>query len=122
MNELANVSLERDGDTVIAGVVGEIDFSVADDIARRIIESIENEDATLILDLTRLSYTDSAGINLVFDLAARLRGHRQTLKIVLPVDSQPWRTFSIVGVDGVIPVFATIEEAKRAGGETEAAR
>ena len=121
MHRLANVSFERAGDTVIVGVVGEIDFSVADDVARRIIESIENEDAALILDLTRLSYTDSAGINLVFDLAARLREHRQMLKIVLPVDSQPWRTFSIVGVDGEIPIFETIEQAK-AGGETEAAR
>ena len=121
MNELANVSLERAGDTVIARVVGEIDFSVADDVARRIIESIENEDAALILDLTRLSYTDSAGINLVFDLAARLREHRQMLKIVLPTDSQPWRTFSIVGVDGEIPVFETIEQAK-VGGEAAGER
>ena len=121
MKELANVSLERAGDTVIAGVVGEIDFSVADDVARRIIGSIENEDAALILDLSRLSYTDSAGINLVFDLAGRLREHRQTFSIVLPVDSQPWRTFSIVGVDGEIPIFETIEEAK-AGGEAPGER
>ena len=121
MNELADVSLERAGDTVIATASGEIDFSVADDVARCIIRSIENEDAALILDLTRLSYTDSAGINLVFDLAARLREHRQMFKIVLPVDSQPWRTFSIVGVDGEVPIFETIEEAK-AGGETEAER
>jgi anti-anti-sigma factor len=121
MNELAKVSLERAGDTMIAGVVGEIDFSVADDVARRIIESIENEDAALILDLTRLSYTDSAGINLVFDLAARLREHRQMFRIVLPLDSQPWRTFSIVGVGSEIPIFETIEEAK-AGGEAPGER
>jgi anti-anti-sigma factor len=121
VNELANVSVERAGDTVIARVVGEIDFSVADDVARRITESVENEDDALILDFTPLSYTDSAGINLVFDLAARLREHRQMLKIVLPVDSQPWRTFSIVGVHGEIPVFETLEEAK-AGGEARVER
>jgi hypothetical protein len=55
----------------------------------------------------------------VFDLAARLREHRQTFKIVLPMDSQPWRTFSIVGVDGEIPIFETIEQAKA---EDKAAR
>jgi anti-anti-sigma factor len=117
MTELATVSLERTGDIVVAEVSGEIDFSVADDIGRRILGSIENEDAALILDLSKLSYTDSAGINLVFDLAARLREHRQIFRIVLPVDSQPWRTFSIVGVQTELPVFETLEEAK-AGGET----
>jgi hypothetical protein len=57
----------------------------------------------------------------VFDLAARLREHRQMFRIVLPVDSQPWRTFSIVGVDGEIPIFETIEQAK-AGGEAAGER
>jgi hypothetical protein len=57
----------------------------------------------------------------VFDLAARLREHRQMFRIVLPVDSQPWRTFSIVGVNGEIPIFETIEQAK-AEGETKAER
>jgi anti-sigma B factor antagonist len=116
MSELASVTLERTDDVVIAAVSGEIDFSVAEDVGRRILGSIDNEVATVILDLTHLSYTDSAGINLVFDLASRLREHRQSLRIVIPADSQPWRTFSIVGVEGEVPVFETLEEAK-AGGE-----
>jgi anti-sigma B factor antagonist len=115
MSELASVSIERTGDIVVAAVSGEIDFSVADDVGRRILVSIDNEDAGLILDLTPLSYTDSAGINLVFDLASRLREHRQTFRIVLPVDSQPWRTFSIVGVETEIPVFETVEQARTGG-------
>ena len=101
---------------MVATVSGEIDFSVADDVSRQSLGSIDNEDAGLILDLTKLSYTDSAGINLVFALASRLREHRQTFRIVLPVDSQPWRTFSIVGVETEIAVFETVEQA-RAGGE-----
>jgi anti-anti-sigma factor len=116
LTELASVTVERTGDMVIASVSGEIDFSVADDVGRQILGAIGNEDAGLILDLTKLSYTDSAGINLVFDLASRLREHRQTFRIVLPVDSQPWRTFSIVGVETEIPVFETVEKAQ-AGGE-----
>jgi anti-anti-sigma factor len=116
ISELASVSIERTGDIVVAAVSGEIDFSVADDVGRQILGAIDNEDAGLILDLTRLSYTDSAGIHLVFDLASRLREHRQSFQIVLPVDSQPSRTFSIVGVEKEIPVFETVEQA-RTGGE-----
>jgi anti-sigma B factor antagonist len=118
MTDLAHVTIERSGNVVVATVSGEIDFSVAEDVGRQIIESIDNEAATLILELTKLSYTDSAGINLVFDLAAKLREHRQSLRIVLPMDSQPWRTFSIVGVENEIPVFETLDQAKT-GGETE---
>jgi anti-sigma B factor antagonist len=117
VSELATVSLERTGDIVVAAVSGEIDVSVAEDVRRRILGSIDSEDAALILDLSKLSYTDSAGINLVFDVAARLRQHRQIFRIVLPVDSQPWRTFSIVGVQTEIPVFETLDEAM-AGSET----
>jgi anti-anti-sigma factor len=117
VSDLAAVTVERTGDVVVASVSGEIDFSVTDDVGRQILGSIENEDAAFILDLTQLSYTDSAGINLVFDLASRLREHRQVFRIVLPVDSQPWRTFSIVGIEAEIPVFQTVDEAK-AGGES----
>lgn len=112
MTELASVSLERKGKIVVATVSGEIDFSEANHVKQRILEWISNEDAALILDLTTLSYVDSAGIHLVFDLAARLREHAQVFKMVLPVHSQPWRTFSIVGVEKQIPVFETYEEAE----------
>lgn len=111
MTEPTSLSLERNGEIVVAAVSGEIDFSVADDLGRRILEWISNEDAALVLDLTTLSYTDSAGINLVFDLVTRLREHDQAFRIVLPVNSQPWRTFSIAGIQTEIPVFETLEEA-----------
>ena len=111
MTEPTSLSIERNGEIVVAAVSGEIDFSVADDFGRRILEWISNEDAALVLDLTTLSYTDSAGINLVFDLATRLREHDQAFRIVLPVNSQPWRTFLIAGIQTEMPVFETLEEA-----------
>jgi anti-sigma B factor antagonist len=118
MTQLATLSLERIETTAVAVVSGEIDFSNAQDLGARILQWVSNEDAALILDLTKLSYTDSAGINLVFDVAGRLREHGQAFRIVLPVDSQPWRTFSIVGVETQIPIFETIEQAQ-AGGDAE---
>jgi anti-sigma B factor antagonist len=120
MTELASLSLERIEDVAVASVSGEIDFSNADDLGTRILQSISNEDAALILDLTKLSYTDSAGINLVFDLAARLREHGQIFRIVLPADSQPWRTFSIVGLQAQVPIFETFAEAQAGGSASEA--
>jgi anti-anti-sigma factor len=112
MSEIASLSLERDGDVALAAASGEIDFSNASDIGTRIVRWVSNEDAALILDLTKLSFTDSSGINLVFDLATRLREHGQALAIVLPTDSQPWRTYSVVGLEAQIPIFETLEGAR----------
>jgi hypothetical protein len=41
VTDLASVSIERMGDIVVAAVSGEIDFSVADDLGRQILESSE---------------------------------------------------------------------------------
>ena len=112
MNELASLSLDRNGRVAVATIAGEIDFSNADDLGRRITGWMSNEEVALVLDLVKLSYSDSAGINLVFDLAARLREHGQAFAIVLPADSQPWRTFSIVGLESQVPIFETLEEAE----------
>lgn len=112
MGELSSLSLDRYGRVVVATIAGEIDFSNADDLGRRIAGWMSNEEDALVLDLVKLSYSDSAGINLVFDLAARLREHGQAIAIVLPVDSQPWRAFSIVGMESQVPIFETLEEAE----------
>jgi anti-anti-sigma factor len=111
MTEVASISLDRWRDVVVATVSGEVDFSAAHDIERRLLESTTNEDAALILDLTTLSYIDSAGINVVFHLAARLREHGQVFSLVFPVDSPPSRTLSMVGIDRLVPVFQTIDQA-----------
>ena len=112
MTQLATLSLERRGPYAVAGVSGEVDFSNADDLGQRILGSVSNEDGALILDLTSLSYTDSAGINLVFDLASRLREHGQSLGIVLPANSQPYRTFAIVGMGTQVPIYESLGEAE----------
>jgi anti-anti-sigma factor len=120
MTEVAALSLDRRRNVAVATVSGEIDFSAAHDIERRILAWTSNEDAALILDLTTLSYIDSAGINVVFHLAARLREHGQALSLVIPADSPPSRTLSMVGIDKQVPVFHSIDQAvadQRSAGE-----
>lgn len=112
MNELASISLERNRGIVLAGVSGEIDLSNAESLRDKIARWVTNEDHALLLDFTELSYTDSAGINLVFDMSARLREHGQVLGIIVPADSQPRRTFGIVGIEEQVPVFETAADAE----------
>jgi anti-sigma B factor antagonist len=112
VSELASLSLERIGGIAFARMSGEVDYSNAEDLRDRIARWVTNEDPVLVLDCTELSYTDSAGLNLIFDLWARLREHGQAFGIVVPAGSQPRRTFAIVGLEEQVPVFETVAEAQ----------
>ena len=47
---------------------------------RRARREAHHDSAGLMLDLCQVAYLDSSGIELLFDLARRLRTHRQRLK------------------------------------------
>ena len=84
--DLARVALERHGDAVLARLSGEI-------------------------DLSGLSYLDSAGLALLSRLAGRLSELSGSLRLVVPPDAFVGRTLSISGLASAIPVDETVEAA-----------
>ena len=112
MRELASVSLGRNHGIVLAEVSGEIDMSNAEDLRDEITQGPTNEDRALIVDLTSVSYADSAGMNLLFVLARQLKEHGQIFGVVVPSGSQPRRAFDVVGMADQIPMFETLAEAQ----------
>ena len=63
---------------------GEIDISNAALFARALKEAVSNLDHELILDLSHVTYVDSAGIRVMFDLSRRLHDHQQRLVVIVP--------------------------------------
>jgi anti-anti-sigma factor len=112
MRELASVSLGRNHGIVLAEVSGEIDLSNAEDLRDEIAQWATNEDRGVIVDLTSVTYADSAGMNLLFVLARQLKDHGQIFGAVVPSESQPRRAFDIVGMADQIPMFDTLAEAQ----------
>ena len=112
MRELASVSLGRNHGIVLAEVSGEIDLSNAEDLIDEIAQWATNEDRGVIVDLTSVTYADSAGMNLLFVLARQLKDHGQIFGAVVPSESQPRRAFDIVGMADQIPMFDTLAEAQ----------
>lgn len=112
MGELASLSLGRSNGVVLAEVSGEIDLSNAEDLRDEIAEWVTNEDRALIVDLTAVTYADSAGMNLLFLLSRRLKDHGQIFGAVLPSESQPRRAFDVVGMPGEVPMYETVEDAR----------
>lgn len=77
---------------------GEIDISNAAHLARAIKDSVSNLDHELILDLSRVTYVDSAGIRVLFELARRLKDHQQRLVLVVPEGSGIRRSLTLGGL------------------------
>jgi anti-anti-sigma factor len=118
MSELASLSLERHRSIVLARVSGEIDLSNADELRNRIARWVINDDVALILDFTDVSYTDSAESTSCSIFRVACASMDRVVRHP-PADSQPRRTFAIVGVEERVPIFETAADAEAwAGGAT----
>jgi len=111
MSLLARVLEEQRDDVSIATVAGEIDASNVHEIGERVRALVTNRNTALVVDLTDTTYLDSAGINLLFELAAELADRQQRLRLVVPGSSPMRRMFTIAGLTGAIPTHETRTEA-----------
>jgi anti-anti-sigma factor len=110
MSELARLELSGD-DVVVARLSGEIDMSNANEVGDELSSAVPNTALGLVLDLTALTYLDSSGVHLVFDLAERLRRRQQQLRVVVPAGAPIRRVLRIVELDDSVPVLASVDEA-----------
>jgi anti-sigma B factor antagonist len=117
---LAELSFETAGNVVVGRVVGEIESVNAQEMSSALAAQLTSDRAGLVIDLSRVTYLDSAGIELLFDLARRLRTHRQWLRLVVPVDAPMRRVLELCDIDRAAPIDATVEGALEGMGEPSA--
>ena len=117
-DRLAEVAFEDTmGDTVIATVAGEIDGSNAAEVRRAVAERVPSTARSLVIDLTRTSYVDSTGVELLFELARRLSSRRQTFTVVVPSGSGVRRVLELCDIGSVGKLVETKEQAVAATGD-----
>ena len=117
---LAELNFETAGNVVVGRVAGEIESVNAQEMSAALAARLTSEVAGLVIDLSQVTYLDSAGIELLFDLARRLRTHRQRLRLVLPVDAPMRRVLELCDIDRAAPIDATVEAALEGFGEPPA--
>jgi anti-anti-sigma factor len=117
MSLLARIVEEHHGDVAVAGIEGEVDASNAPQIAARLPTLLTNHSVALIVDLTGTTYLDSAGLNLLFELADELRSRQQQLHLVVDPATPIARPIAITGLDAVVPAHATRAAALVAAGQ-----
>ena len=114
MRTLARIVEDHEGGVPVAAIDGEIDASNAADIGIRLRSLLTNRSEALIVDLVATTYIDSAGINLLFELAAELRQRQQQLHLVVAEPSPIARVIGITGLVKAVPVHPTRGAAARA--------
>jgi len=113
---LAELSTNVRGDVVVGALNGEVDSSNAGELLAALGSAVPGGARGLVLDLGDLSYIDSAGIEMVFSLAGRLRARRQRLALVVPAQAPVARVLEISGVESVAQVLTDADTAAAAIG------
>lgn len=95
----ATVTVTTDGERVSIVVAGEIDLANAGTVEEQIHQAITNQVTTASIDLSDVTYLDSAGLRILFTLAARLPVLQIALVLVAPVGSPARRVIELSGLD-----------------------
>ena len=111
---MADVRIEREDKTVVAVLKGEVDMSNAASVRLQIAESITPDDDALLVDLTELSFIDSAGLHSLIELGTVLDERRQQLLLCVPHGSTTERAIEIIGLPRAVSVHTDRADAMEA--------
>ena len=111
MTTHSEIAVERRGGTFVAHLGGEVDMTNAAHVREELLGSIPNDALALVVDLGECRYLDSAAIEVVFDLARRLRRRRQDLRLVVPPSSPLKRVLELTDVSSAAPLHESLDSA-----------
>src|SRR5437870_4775434 len=109
MTELARVEVDPVDEGCVVRVRGEVDISNARRLLADIEDAVSNETAAVTLDLTGTTYLDSAGVQLLFVLAERLKDRRHQLRLIVPEGSPVRALLELTGLPKLVPMEAEPE-------------
>lgn len=111
---MADVRTEREDKIAVAVLKGEVDMSNAASVRLQIAESVTPDDDALLVDLSELSFIDSAGLHSLIELGTVLEERRQQLILCVPHGSTIERAIEIIGLPRAVSVHTDRAEAMEA--------
>jgi anti-sigma B factor antagonist len=120
VTSIARLESEWHDDVPVAHLEGEIDSSNVGWIAERLHRLLTNRSVRMVIDLSRTSYLDSAGINLLFAFGEQMRARQQRLALVVTPGAPIARMIAITGLDQMVPLHPTVSEALAGTGGEDA--
>ena len=101
---------EEDG-VPVARLSGEVDISRAAAIRLDLLRALSNLHHGLVVDLRDVSYLDSAGVNVLFEVAERLSARQQALVTVIPDDALIQRVTKLVNLGAATEIHSDLGDA-----------
>lgn len=96
-------------DVVVVAILGDLDMATAPEVADAIRSAVEHGPGALIVDLSRVHFLASAGINLLISVHRDLLPSKQFGVVADgPATSRP---LTVIGVDTILAVYRTLDEA-----------
>jgi anti-anti-sigma factor len=102
---------ERHDGVAVARLSGDVDISRAAAIRAGLLRVLSNLDFGLVLDLRDVTYLDSAGVNVLFEVAERLASRQQALAAVVPETALIQRVLTLVNIESAIDTHPTVDGA-----------
>lgn len=109
------------GNVCVIAVVGEVDLFTAPDLKRTASGAIDSGARCIVVDLSETRFLDSTGLGVLIGIAKRVRPSGGDVAIV-NTEPNTAATFAITGIDGVLTVVETREQALDALRSVPAAR
>ncbi|WP_028928710.1 STAS domain-containing protein [Pseudonocardia asaccharolytica] len=97
----ASVDIDSTHDTVRIAVSGEIDLANAATVEHRLLGAVTNQMKAVSVDLSDLSYIDSAGLRVLFALGTRLEMLQIAFELVVPPGSLTRRAIELSGMASI---------------------
>jgi anti-sigma B factor antagonist len=99
------------GGVPVVTAPAEIDTTTSGELRAMLFEWHSRGHTTVVVDLTGTRFCDSAGLRELARAHKRAAADGGGLRLVTRADGAFMRIFTIIGLDGVIPHFATLEQA-----------
>ncbi len=106
---LSVIRTDADGITVL-GLDGEIDHQSVGGLTRALSPADAPEGHRVVIDLSRVTFMDSSGVNALIAAFQSARAAQGWLRLVV-VRGAVQRTLQLVGLDTVVPCHPTVEDA-----------
>jgi anti-anti-sigma factor len=107
MSNLADISVSDHGAAVLVVIAGEVDLTNARQISTTLLSAARPDATTVVLDLSKVDYLDSAGIRLLYRSTNSLADRRQRLILVVPAES---RLRDLLAMTGVLDSIGTVAD------------
>jgi anti-sigma B factor antagonist len=99
------------GDVLVFTLSGIVDAAAIPGISTELRTQMEPARSALVINMAAVTFLDSSGIGMLFDLATRLGRRRQRYAIVAPSDQPIRSVLGLAGLDQAVPIVESVDVA-----------